>query len=328
MFDSVDESQYRALRDGVALTTSTDRSFIAVGGSDCIEFLQGQITNDVEAIGSGEGCYALLLTNKGKLQTDLRVLRRDDDFLIDTQSSTLQSLLGHLKRFMIGHKVKIEELYKSLTTVMVLGPGSVATLNTVLENKIELPAQEHSHMIGIIGGKSVRLVTADHRTLGYELVLEQDDVEIVTSSLKNCGAEPVSPSAFECLRIERGIPAYGIDMTSDNFPAEAGLEARAVSFEKGCYIGQEPVARMHYRGHPNRRLMGLTSSSPMETGEVLTHSEKKVGTVGSSCISPRLGPIALAIVRREVNPGDEVTLGQGDKRAKIVTLPFHNGSNS
>ncbi|HEX3324124.1 MAG TPA: glycine cleavage T C-terminal barrel domain-containing protein, partial [Solirubrobacterales bacterium] len=132
----------------------------------------------------------------------------------------------------------------------------------------------------------------------------------------------VSPAAAEILRIEAGTPRFGAEMGTETMPAEAGIVERAVSFTKGCYIGQEPVARLHYKGKPNRNLRGLRLSGPASAGAALRLGEKEVGTVGSACVSPALGPIALAIVRREAEPGDELAVGEDGVTARVVDLPF------
>ena len=140
------------------------------------------------------------------------------------------------------------------------------------------------------------------------------------------GSRPDLPGAgeetAECLRIESGRPRLGFDMGGATIPQEAGLNERAVSFTKGCYVGQETVARLHYKGKPNRHLRGLRLSEPAQHGDpiLLGDERKELGTVGSACVSPRHGPIALALVRREAEPGDEVIVG--DSAAKVVDLPF------
>ena len=137
------------------------------------------------------------------------------------------------------------------------------------------------------------------------------------------GVEPVSEEAAECLRIESGRPRLGYDMDAETMPQEAGINERAVSFTKGCYVGQETVARLHYRGKPNRHLRGLRLSEPVERGTEILLGEKVVGRVGSTCVSPSLGPIALALVRREAEPGDTVTVNGAT--AEVVGLPFARG---
>ncbi|MGZ5337520.1 MAG: CAF17-like 4Fe-4S cluster assembly/insertion protein YgfZ, partial [Solirubrobacterales bacterium] len=142
------------------------------------------------------------------------------------------------------------------------------------------------------------------------------------TALLSGGAAAVSEEAAEILRVESGRPRFGNEMTQATMPAEAGIEGRAVDFEKGCYIGQEPVARLHYKGRPNRSLRGLRMSAPAPPGAVLRLGEKEVGAIGTACVSPALGPIALAVVRREAEQGDSLTVGEDVAAAEIVELPF------
>jgi folate-binding protein YgfZ len=136
------------------------------------------------------------------------------------------------------------------------------------------------------------------------------------------GAEPVSLEAAECVRIESGRPRHGIDMDDTTIPEEAGINDRAVSFTKGCYVGQETVARLHYKGKPNRRLRGLRLSAPARRGDAVVAGDRTVGTVGSTCVSPTHGPIALAILRREAEPRSTVNVGDRGTAAVVVELPF------
>jgi folate-binding protein YgfZ len=166
-------------------------------------------------------------------------------------------------------------------------------------------------------------VVAVRTNLGLDLVLDGEAVEQVRSVLTDRGAVPVGEEAAELLRIESGRPRHGLDMSDDNLPGEVGLEQRAVNFTKGCYVGQEPVARMHYRGHPNRCLRGLRLSEPAAAGSpVFAADGKDVGRLTSACVSPSLGPIALAIIRREVEPRGQVRVGAAGSSAAVVELPF------
>jgi tRNA-modifying protein YgfZ len=136
------------------------------------------------------------------------------------------------------------------------------------------------------------------------------------------GADEVSEAAAEILRVEAGRPRFGAEMTAETMPAEAGIVEEAVSFTKGCYIGQEPVARLHYKGRPNRHLRGLRLSAGAAAGMRLRHEGRDVGLIGTACVSPALGPIALAIVRREAAPGAVVEVGEQGVTAEVVELPF------
>jgi folate-binding protein YgfZ len=142
------------------------------------------------------------------------------------------------------------------------------------------------------------------------------------TALLEAGAVEIADQAAEVLRVEQGIPRHGVDMGPDNLPGEAGIVERAVSFTKGCYVGQEPVARMHHRGRPNRHLRGLRLDAPVTAGEPLFAGEREVGRLTSAVDSPRLGPVGLGIVRKEVEPGERVTAGAGGVGATVVELPF------
>ena len=157
--------------------------------------------------------------------------------------------------------------------------------------------------------------------LGVDLIAATDQASAIRERLLE-QAFPVSLEAAEILRIETGRPRHGLDMSADNLPAEAGIVERSVSFTKGCYVGQEPVARMHYKGHPNRHLRGLRLSAPARPGAALSAAGKDIGRVTSAALSPALGPIALGLVRREIAPGDEVSVNEGGLTATVVELPF------
>jgi len=158
--------------------------------------------------------------------------------------------------------------------------------------------------------------------LGVDVFCEAERTEGVREALVAAGASEVTEEAAEILRVERGRPRYGIDLDENVIPQEAGLNERAVSFTKGCYVGQETVARLYYRGKPNRHLRGLRLSEPVEAGAVLRLGEKEVGRVTSPVVSPRHGPIALALVRRQAAPGDTVTVGDDGVTATVSDLPF------
>ena len=157
---------------------------------------------------------------------------------------------------------------------------------------------------------------------GLDLIAAAADAGRLREALTASDAVEVGAEAVEILRIEAGTPRFGAEMGAETMPAEAGIVESAVSFGKGCYIGQEPVARLHYRGRPNRRLRGLRLSAPAEAGTSLRLGEREVGRIGSACVSPAHGPIALAIVRREAEPGDELTVGEAGVTARVIDPPF------
>jgi folate-binding protein YgfZ len=158
--------------------------------------------------------------------------------------------------------------------------------------------------------------------VGVDVLCDGQDTERLGSALAGRGAVPVGEEAAEALRVERGRPRYGVDLDDTVIPQEAGLNQRAVSFGKGCYVGQETVARLHYRGRPNRHLRGLRLSAPAATGDELRLGDRAVGRLGTVAISPVHGPIALALVRREADPGATLAVGDGGATAQVVELPF------
>jgi folate-binding protein YgfZ len=155
--------------------------------------------------------------------------------------------------------------------------------------------------------------------LGVDVICPAADADGVRAAL---GIEPVAEEAAECLRIEAGRPRLGFELNSEVIPQEAGLNERAVSFTKGCYVGQETVARLHYKGKPNRHLRGLRLSQPAEKGDEVSAGDRVLGNVGSVTVSPAHGPIALAVLRREVAPGDTVKVGPSAADALVADLPF------
>ena len=311
--DTITEA-HRAMLDGCALVDRSERGKLALSGPDAKTFLHGQVTNDVESLEPGRGCYAAFLTHKGKMLGDLRILDAGEELLLDTERSALQELFNMIRRFKLGSDVELHKRTLERGLLSLIGPHArrVAAAH-------ELPGAEHSHRAAAIAGAPVRLIATD---LGVDVLCDAADTERVAAALVAAGAEPVSEQTAEVRRVETGRPRYGVDLDATVIPQEAGLNARAVSFEKGCYVGQETVARLYFRGKPNRQLRGLKLSGPAATGDALRLGEREVGRLGSVVDSPLHGPIALALVRREAAPGDTLVVGDGDTRAEVVDLPF------
>jgi folate-binding protein YgfZ len=309
------DAQYRQLREECGLLDRSERGKLLAGGPDAAEYLQGQVTNDVEALSPGQGCYAALLDRKGHIQADMRVLRRpapDGDFWVDTEPQTRETTRRHLETYRIGRDVEVEDLSAERAILSLIGPATGAIAGT------PALAPDESEAAAIAGVDCLVVGTED----GVDLIAASSDAARLRDGLVAAGAANVDRAAAEILRIESGRPRFGAEMSSATMPAEAGIVDSAVSFTKGCYIGQEPVARLHHRGRPNRHLRGLRLAAPVETGAGLRLGEREVGQVGSACVSPAHGPIALAIVRREAEPGAELTVGEDGVTARVVDLPF------
>jgi folate-binding protein YgfZ len=293
-------SEYELLRESAGVV-ERPRGKLLLRGAEAADFLQGQVTNDVEGLAPGSGCYALLLTHKGKVRFDMRVLRGDGWIWIDCAKGALPVLEHTLRTYGIGRDLQPQDLTEERTILSVLGPRAREALG------VELRAEEHAF---VEDGERI-LVATD---LGVDV--------IAPAGHSLDGVEAVSEEAAECLRVESGRPRFGLDFDSDTIPQEAGLNERAVSFTKGCYVGQETVARLHYKGKPNRHLRGLRLSEPAARGDELRLGERVVGVAGSVAESPVEGPIALALVRREAEPGATIDVGDAGTTAEVVELPF------
>jgi folate-binding protein YgfZ len=307
------DAQYRQLREECGLLDRSGRGKLIVSGSEAAEYLQGQLTNDVEALAPGEGQYAALLDRKGHLQADMRVLRiSPEEIWLDMEPEALDAAQRHLEMYKIGREVAIADLTAQRAILSLIGPRSAEIAGTAALPEFAVEATS----LGAVDFLAVG--TAD----GIDLIAKAADAERLRTVLLSAGAAAIDPEAAEVLRIEAGVPRFGAEMSAETMPAEAGIVERAVSFTKGCYIGQEPVARLHYKGRPNRHLRGLALSAPVSAGASLRLGEKEVGTIGSACVSPARGPIALAIVRREAEPGAELAVGEDDVTARVIDLPF------
>ena len=307
------DGQYRALREAGGYLQRPGRGKLVVSGDEAATYLQGQLTNDIEVLRPGEGCYSALLDRKGRMQGDMRVLRLADDRVwLDTAPEAAAAILKHLSMYKVGREVEVDDRCSEHAIVSVIGPASGSLTG------VPPLGSEHSHRELEVGGIGCRAVATDQ---GIDLICEAADAAGLEAALAAAGAAPVSEAAAEIVRVESGRPRFGGEMGTETIPQEAGINERAVSFSKGCYIGQETVARLHYKGKPNRHLRGLRLSGPAEPGAPINLGEREVGRLGTPVLSPALGPIALAIVRREAEPGATVRLGD-NASAEVVELPF------
>jgi tRNA-modifying protein YgfZ len=300
-------SEYELVTESAGLLERPGRAMFAVRGGEAADFLQGQVSNDVESLSPGQGCYATILNHKGKLRTDLRVLRGADFFWLDTEAIGHAVLRHMLVTYTLGRDVRWEDVGESHALLSLIGPAADGLVDP------PPPAEEHSF---VDSGAGLWVRT----DLGIDLLCSTARAQELRAELD---VEEVSEEVAECLRIESGRPRLGLDMDAETIPQEAGINERAVDFEKGCYVGQETVARLHYKGKPNRHLRGLLLSEPAERRAEILLGEKPVGRIGSACVSPRLGPIALALVRREAASGDTVLIDGAE--ARVAELPFERG---
>ncbi len=329
------EAEYAALSERCGLLDRSERGKLALSGPDAKTFLAGQVTNDTEALKPGEGCYAAFLTHKGKMLGDLRILdvgttggvsagevsgsgfasaSAGEELLLDTERVALQALFDMIRRFKIGYELRLHKRTVERGLLSLIGPE--ATRITATE---ALPDVEHANVPVEIGGIAALAARTD---MGVDLLCDSAATERLIAALCERGATIVSEQAAEIVRVEHGRPRYGIDMDDTTIPQEAGLNERAVSFTKGCYVGQETVARLYYKGKPNRLLRGLRLSEPSPPGLELRLGERSVGRLSSAVLSPAFGPIGLGLVRREAQVKASVSVGDGQVSATVVDLPF------
>ena len=318
------DAQYRVMRESAGWLQRRSGRALRVRGGEAAEYLQGQLTNDVEALAPGEGQYSALLDRKGHMQGDMRVLRLDDgddgrqDFWIETEGVAADAILRHLSMYRVGRDADVDETTAERALVSVIGPAAAGFVAGA-----PLGA-EHAHRELTLDGTTVRAVATD---LGLDLIAAPDALAALETALGERDVEAVGEPAAEIVRVESGRPRFGAEMTTATIPQEAGINERAVSFTKGCYIGQETVARLHYKGRPNRHLRGLRLSTPGAVhGDPVALGDRELGAVGTAVLSPAHGPIALAILRREAEPGTAVTVA-GALEAEVVEPPFASGTD-
>jgi folate-binding protein YgfZ len=309
------DGQYRAMKEAAGvLDRSSTRGKLLVRGSDAADLLQGQLTNDIEALEPDSGCYSALLDRKGHMQADMRVLRlASGDLWVDTEAEAVGTVERHLRMYSIGREVQIENVGHDWASLSVIGPGA-----SELSGSGPV-SPEHVQRLYEREGLQILAVATD---LGVDLNVRSSQADELRGLLASSEAVEVTEAAAEILRVESGRPRFGREMTTATIPQEAGIAERAVSFTKGCYIGQETVARLHYKGKPNRYLRGLRLEAPVSDGDQIRLGDRDVGRVGTAVISPANGPIALAVIRREAEPGAQVEIGEGATRAEIVDPRF------
>lgn len=329
-------AEHTALRQTAAVLDLSFRSRICLTGADRVRFLHGQITNDIKRLRAGEGCYAALVTAKGKMESDLNIYCLQDELLLDFEPGLVQKISQRLGKFIVADDVQIVDVASLYGLLGVQGPKAEAVIRS-LGIFSEIPTQPFQSMkISDATLGEIYLVNQARLAplVGFDLFIPLDSLGAVADKLvaaaKAVSGRACGWQAFETARIEAGIPRFGTDMDESNIPLECGIESRAVSYDKGCYIGQEVINRIHTIGHVNKELRGLRLSDDLKSlpakGDKLFRDGKEVGYITSAVKSPALNTqIALGYVRREANALDtELVLRSGTVEAKaaVVQLPF------
>ena len=324
--------EYRAVRHQVGILDLCNRGLLRFTGPDRVSFLQGMVSNDVKKLSPGEGMHAAVLEIQGKILADTRIFCLQDSLLLDLWESLKDKIFTHIGRHLIADDVEINDMTGQYGMISLQGAKAMRFLKYLFPNG-EIPATELAHRTLQLGGAEVRITRSSHTGEdGYDLFIAMKELLSVVSYILEAGKDYslrwVGTQAQELLRIEAGIPRYGIDMNEENLLLETGLD-QAVSFHKGCYLGQEVVERVRSRGHVNKRLVGLIleGDKAAERGSAIRAGEKEIGKVTSSILSPaRKRPLALGYVHRDyLQPGTTVTVLSDAKTipAVVFVLPFY-----
>jgi folate-binding protein YgfZ len=336
-------AEYSALRESAGVLDLSFRSRVCLTGADRARFLHGQVTNDVNRLRPGEGCYAAITTAKGKMESDVNIYALQDELLLDFEPGLSQKISQRLEKFIVSDDVQLVDVAPLYGLLSVQGPraGEVMKALGVFS---ELPAREFQSvkisdaMLGEIYLMNQLRVShpgsAGVSPASFDLFVPIESLGAVADKLiaaaKSIGGRACGWESLEIARIGAGMPRFGADMDESNIPLECGIEARAVSYKKGCYIGQEVINRIHSIGHVNREVRGLRLAEDLKSlpvkGDKLFHDGKEVGHLTSVMKSPASNAaIALGYVRREVNAlGTELILQSngGESKAVVAELPF------
>ena len=329
-------ADYRILRNGAGVLRLEGRGWLAVAGHDRADFLQGLLSNDVAALSPGSGCYATCLTPQGRMTADMYVFADRDRLLLDVDGSVADRLRERFDDLVFTEDVRIENLTAGRTAFGVHGPRAREVI-AVLAGVRACPLAVCEHRAFDLGsGAGLVARTDDLGVEGYRVVVERPAAGALQRALAAAGAVAVEPAAAEAVRVESGRPQFPIDMDHDTIPLEAGIADRAISFDKGCYVGQEVIVRILHRGQGRvaRRLVGLTferstaSEAPLPSpGASIFSGDDEVGRVTSTVRSPAVtAVIALGYVRRELAEGGgarvDVAFGTDRAPAVVTGLPF------
>ena len=327
----VSTDAYTAAHQHAVAIERADRGLIVVSGADRASYLQGMITNDVVALKGGEGCYAAYLTPQGRMIADLFLYELGDVMLLTVPNEQKNTVLAKLGQFIFSEDVQLGDATDSFVAVAIVGPDAARIVGGIIGCPIgELDAlPPHGNRRAKFGGQAAIVTRVmDTGVAGYDVYVEQAQADRLRRTLADAGVAAADVEVADALRIEAGIPKFNRDMDEQTIPLEAGIESRAISLSKGCYVGQEVIIRVLHRGHGRvaRKLVGLvfdTTIAP-SPGATVTVESREIGHVTSSTMSPGLNrPIALAYLHRDfLTPGTAVSVA--GQRAVVAALPFVN----
>jgi folate-binding protein YgfZ len=326
-------SEYAALHQGAGIGAISARAQIAVAGNDRASFLQGLLTNDIQSLTAGTGCYAAWLTPQGRMITDLHVLESGNMILLDVPAALADTILQKLDQFLFSEDVQLASLSDALRGVWIHGPKAAQVLAATIGGAPGFESWTgYQHARLTFHGESIVVARIDQLGVpGFVVYLAPAHADDLDAELRANGGVPTGQGALDAARIEAGYPVFGIDMTDDTIPLEAGIEGRAISFSKGCYVGQEVVIRVLHRGGGRvaRKLVALRIDGNVPSqGAKLAVGDRAVGVVTSAAESPTFGSIALGYVHRDFTaPGTGITVtGDAPGRATVSERPMSSAA--
>jgi folate-binding protein YgfZ len=330
----ISSTEYSAVRDGGAgVIDLSPRGRLLISGSEAVMFLNGLITNDMKTLAVNSWMAAIFPNVQGRLLAAVRIIHREDGFLIDTESPTLETVAKLLERFTLAGDFRVNSLSSETAMLSIQGRKAAAVIRQAFGETAATLARDQVVTAHLDNGSEVTIIRATHTGEdGFDLFVNASESPKVLEMTRDAGAQPFGSEVAETLRIEAGIPRFGIDMDETKVVTETNLDD-AVSFTKGCYIGQEIIARIKYRGHVAKKLTGLLveHDGALEGGlKILSADDKEIGNITSATVSPQLKKtIELGYVKYDyLEPGTKVKVVSAEVElpATVTELPFIRGS--
>src|SRR5215210_3111193 len=326
-------NEYSALHNGALFFDRSDRTRIRFSGAKAADLLTGMVTNDVLGLVAGEGQYAAALTPKGKIVADLRIFALEDEFLVDTSAAAAPGWKDMVRKYINPRLAPYHDVTSELSDVGVFGRSARLVVSRVIgfDDRDLAGLQPYGSIARSFGDTKAIIARVPEMDIeGFEIFIPREAADSLTGAFVSAGVAPGSKDTWEIARIESGRPQWGVDMDDSTLPQEANLdELGAISYTKGCYIGQETVARVHFRGHVNRtirRLRFVTRPAPMKGAELVDETGKVIGDIRSVALSPRYGGVALGMVRREVQAGTTVQARWSDGECSVQVEQNEKGA--
>ena len=310
------DDEFTSLTESAGLLDLSSRSRLCLLGADRVNFLHGQVTNDINGLAKNSGCYAALVNAKGKMESDMFVYRLEDELLLDFEPNLTEPVQSRLEKFIITEDVEVINVAPHFGLLSIQGPEAIEVLAA-----LKLPVPQENYTLAKTEDEIYMINQPRLGTIGFDLFMPVDSLGELKSRLTEyvplCGE-----AAFDHARILGTIPRFGQDITESNLAPEGGIEPRAISYAKGCYIGQEIIARIRTYGKVNRILRGLSLDGVAVEGDEIFSGDKKVGVLSSVTTEPN---VALAIIHRDaIEPSTSLRVNtkNGNVTAKVATLPF------